>query len=108
MASDDAPGVSALVFFGFPLHAPGKPGKERGAHLAKVKVPMLFLQGSRDTLAQLDLIKEVVDELRKATIHVIKEGDHSFHVPKKSGMSDGQVLDDLVEFTTTWLRKKIT
>jgi len=68
---------------------------------------MLFLQGSRDSLAQLDLIKEVVDDLKKATINVIKEGDHSFHVPKKSGMSDGQVLYDLVDITTAWLKKKL-
>jgi hypothetical protein len=108
MAAEDAPGVSALVFFGFPLHAAGKPGKERAAHLSKVKVPMLFLQGSRDSLAQPDLIKEVVDDLKKATISVIKEGDHSFHVPKKSGMSDAQVLDDLVDLTTAWLKKKLT
>ncbi|HLF62230.1 MAG TPA: alpha/beta family hydrolase [Saprospiraceae bacterium] len=108
MSAEELPGVSALVFFGFPLHAPGKPGKERADHLAHVKVPMLFLQGTRDTLAQPDLIKEVTDGLRKATLAVIKEGDHSFHVPKKSGMSDAQVLDDLVELTSTWLRKKLT
>jgi len=108
MASSDPPVLSALVFFGFPLHAPGKQGKERADHLYKVKVPMLFLQGTRDTLAQIDLINEVVKGLRKASITIVDHADHSFHVPKKSGQTDAQVLDYVAEQSTQWLRKKLS
>ena len=108
MASSDPPDLSALVFFGFPLHAPGKQGKERADHLTKVKVPMLFVQGTRDTLAQIDLIKEVVKGLRKASLSIVDQADHSFHVPKKSGQTDAQVLDYVTEQSAQWLRKKLS
>lgn len=107
MSTDNPTDISAIVFFGFPLHAPGKPGKERAGHLTKVKVPMLFLQGTRDSLANLDLIKEVSKSLRKATLFVLEGGDHSFKVPKKTGLTEGQVLDKLVDETAGWLRKKL-
>jgi predicted alpha/beta-hydrolase family hydrolase len=107
MSTDNPAAVLALVFFGFPLHAPGKPGKERAEHLSKVKVPMLFLQGTRDTLADLDLIKAVSKSLRKATLYVVEGGDHSFKVPKKTGLTEGQVLDKLVDETASWLKKKL-
>ena len=108
MAQDDPPDVQALVYFGFPLHAPGKPGTERAAHLSKVKVPMLFLQGTRDTLAQIDLISAVSKGLRKASIVKFDDADHSFHVPKRSGKSDVAVLDELVQQASAWLRKKLS
>jgi predicted alpha/beta-hydrolase family hydrolase len=107
MSTDNAADISAVVFFGFPLHAPGRPGKERAEHLSKVKVPMLFLQGTRDTLADLDLIKEVSKGLRKATLFVLEGGDHSFKVPKKSGMTEDDVLNKLVDETARWLKKKL-
>ena len=107
MAQDDPPKLDALVYFGFPLHAPGKPGTERAAHLSKIKVPMLFLQGTRDTLAQIDLIEEVAGGLRKGTLAKFEDADHSFHVPKRSGKTDTQVLDELVTQTAGWLRKKL-
>jgi predicted alpha/beta-hydrolase family hydrolase len=107
MSSKDAPDVAGLVFFGFPLHAPGKAGKERADHLAQVKVPMLFLQGTRDSLAQLDLITEVTKAHRKATLFVLDGGDHSFKVPKKSGLTESQVMDNLVSETVAWLKKNV-
>lgn len=107
MSKDDAPDVKALVFYGFPLHAPGKQGKERAAHLSKVNIPMLFLQGTRDSLAQIDLMKEVVKAHKKATIEVIDQADHSFHVPKKSGKTDAEVLDAMNVVAAKWLNKTL-
>ena len=98
------PDVQGLVFYGFPLHAAGKPSSDRGAHLADVKVPMLFLQGTRDKLAELDLIKPLCRSLgRRATLHIVEGGDHSFHVLKRSGRTDEEVLDELRETVGTWI-----
>lgn len=100
LAHADAPlpGVSGLVFWGFPLHAPAKPGAERGAHLADVGIPMLFLQGTRDRLARLDLLEPVLAGLDgRATLHVVDDADHSFHVPKRSGRTDEEVLAELAD-----------
>jgi hypothetical protein len=96
-------GVRGLVFFGFPLHSPAKPGNERAAHLADVQVPMLFLQGTRDSLARLDLLRPVLEGLGDlATLHVIDDADHGFHVPKRSGRTDDDVLDELADVTAAW------
>jgi len=82
-------GVQGLVFFGFPLHPPNRPGTKRADHLAKVTTPMLFLQGTRDTLADLNLLRPVCAKLgSRATLHVIETADHSFHMLKRSGRSD--------------------
>ncbi len=96
-------GVRGLVFFGFPLHPPNRPGTKRAEHLAKVAIPMLFLQGTRDTLADLKLLRPVCAKLgSRATLHVIETADHSFHVLKKSGKSDAEVLRELAEKTASW------
>jgi hypothetical protein len=96
-------GVRGLVFFGFPLHPPNKPGTKRAEHLADVQVPMLFLQGTRDTLADLKLLRPICKDLSKvATLHVIETADHSFHVLKSSGKSDADVLRELAETTASW------
>ena len=96
-------GVRGLVFFGFPLHPPGRPGTKRADHLAKVTVPMLFLQGARDTFADLKLLRPVCAKLgSRATLHVIETADHSFHVLKSSGRTDAEVLGDLAETTMSW------
>ena len=96
-------GVRGLVFFGFPLHAAGRPDTSRAEHLAKVPVPMLFLQGTRDSLADLNLLRPLLLPLgKRATLHVIEEGDHSFHVPKSSGRTDGQVIEELAQVTRAW------
>jgi uncharacterized protein len=95
--------VRGLVFFGFPLHPPGRPGTKRAGHLAKVTAPMLFLQGTRDTFADLKLLRPVCAKLATlATLHVIETADHSFHVLKSSGRTDEQVLRELAETVASW------
>ena len=99
-------GVRGLIYFGFPLHAAGAPGAERGKHLADIDVPMLFLQGSRDTLADLKLLKPLCRRLgEKAELFVIDGGDHSFHVLKSSGRTDGEVFDHVVQKAAVWMAK---
>ena len=98
------PGVRGIVFFGFPLHAPGKPGRARADHLRSVSVPMLFLQGTRDPLADLAELQPVLDELGdRAQLHVALGGDHSFHVLKRSGRTDAEVLDELCARAAKWI-----
>jgi len=100
------PGVCGLVFFGFPLHPPKAPSTKRAAHLSKVAIPMLFLQGTRDTLADLALLRPVTEKLGLlATLHVIESADHGFHVPKRSGKTDEQVLTELARTAQTWAEK---
>ena len=100
-------GVCGLVFFGFPLHPPNRPGTKRAEHLARVTVPMLFLQGTRDTLADLKLLRPICAKLKeRATLHVIETADHSFHVLKKSGRSDEEVMRELAETTAGWAEGK--
>jgi len=99
------PEVRGIAFLGFPLHASGKPGRERADHLAAVAVPMLFLQGTRDELAALERLRPVVEELgARATLHVVEGGDHSFHVLKRSGRRDDEVLDEIVSELVCWFR----
>ena len=96
-------GVRGLVFLGFPLHPPNRPGTKRADHLAKVTVPMLFLQGTRDTLADLPLLRPVCAKLwPRAKLHVVETADHSFHVLKSSGKSDAEVLRELAETVVSW------
>jgi len=98
-------GVKGIVFFGFPLHAPGKPSNERGEHLFKVRLPMLFFQGTRDSLADLTLLRSLCDRLQaqgEARLHIIDGGDHSFRVPKKSGRTDEDVLEELGKVVADW------
>jgi hypothetical protein len=96
-------GVRGLVFFGFPLHPPNKPGTKRAEHLAKVKVPMLILQGTRDALADLKLLRPICRDLGSlATLHIIETADHSFHVLKSSSKTDGEVLRELAQTTASW------
>jgi hypothetical protein len=98
--------VRGLVFFGFPLHPPNRPGTKRAEHLAQVGVPMLFLQGTRDTLADLTLLRPVCAKLgSRATLHVIPEADHSFHMLKKSGKTDAEVMTELAQTTAAWADK---
>ena len=96
-------GVRGLVFFGFPLHPPNKPGTSRADHLAKVPMPMLFLQGTKDTFADLKLLRPVCAKLGKlAQLHVVESADHSFHVLKSSETNDKAVLRKLAERVASW------
>lgn len=98
------PGVRGLVFFGFPLHPPKLPSVDRAEHLADVEGPMLFLQGTRDSLADLALLRPIVDGLgARAMLHVVEGADHSFHVLKRSGRTDDEVLDELADRVSTWI-----
>lgn len=99
-------GVAGLVFFGFPLHPARKPGTGRAEHLPEVEHPMLFLQGTRDALADLDLLRPVLAKLERATLHVMEGADHGFHVLKRSGRTDDEVLDELAERAASWMRKR--
>lgn len=104
-AEDALPGVRGLAFLGFPLHAAGRPNDARARHLAQVTVPMLFLQGTRDALAELALLRGVCGRLEdRVTLHVVEGGDHSFKVPKSSGRSDDDVLGELADAVAAWTR----
>ncbi len=97
------PGVRGLVFLGFPLHPPGRPGDKRAEHLAQVRIPTLFLQGDRDEFADVKLLRPMVKQLgERATLHLVEGGDHSFHVLKRSGRTDLEVMAELVETIVAW------
>ncbi len=97
------PGVGGLAFLGFPLHPPGRPGTTRADHLERVAVPMLFLQGTRDEFAGLELLRPVVQRLgARATLYLIEGGDHSFKVLKRSGTTDADVVQTIVEAIVSW------
>jgi predicted alpha/beta-hydrolase family hydrolase len=103
-AAEPLPGVKGLVLVGFPLHPAGKPSTERAAHLADVKLPMLFLQGTRDGLADLDLITQTTAGLgKKASLHIVDGADHAFHVLVRSGRTDAQVRDELLDTMAAWM-----
>lgn len=108
-AASPLPGVAGLVFLGFPLHPAGKPSTERAAHLARIEIPMLFLQGTRDALADNPLIAQVLEPLRViATLETIDDADHSFHVPARSGRTDAQVLSAMLDRTARWIDATVT
>jgi uncharacterized protein len=103
-AETPLPGVRGLAFLGFPLHPAGKPSAERGKHLFDVKVPMLFLQGTRDTLAVLDELQPLCKALgKRATLKLFADADHSFHVPARTGRTDAQVRAELLDTLADWI-----
>ncbi len=103
-AAQPLSGVRGLAFFGFPLHPAGKPGVDRADHLAKVAIPMLFLQGTRDALAELALLRPVVSALEsRAKLVLAPDADHSFHVPAKSGRNDRDTLASLLDEAVSWM-----
>ena len=107
-ATDPLAGVRGLVFLGFPLHPAGKPAQERGAHLSDIRIPMLFLQGTRDALAELGELEPVVKGLSKrATLKLFDQADHSFHVPAKSGRKDAEVMSEMLDTMAAWIDKVI-
>jgi len=105
-AAEPLPGVKGIVLVGFPLHPAGKPSIERAAHLADVKLPMLFLQGTRDALADLELITQTAASLgKKTSLHIVDGADHAFHVLVRSGRTDAQVREELCDTMAAWMTK---
>jgi len=103
-AGSPLPEVRGLVFFAFPLHPAGRPSESRADHLQNITIPMLFLQGTRDELAELNLLQKVVGQLgRRATLELMQEADHSFHVPARTGRNDAQVIHELAETFSRWI-----
>ena len=101
------PGVLGLVFVGFPLHPAGKPSAARAKHLADVHLPMLFLQGTRDALADLDLIGQVCTTLaNRAELHILEGADHGFHVLKRSGRRDDELMAELLDALAVWMKSQ--
>ena len=107
-AIEPLPGVKGLAFVGFPLHPAGKPSVERAEHLREVKIPMLFLQGTRDELADLDLLRPVIDRLgARATLKLLQDADHSFHVPARTGRKDAEVRAEMLDALAAWTEQAI-
>lgn len=99
--------VRGLIFLGFPLHAAKKPSADRAAHLADVRIPMLFLQGTRDALADMTTLLPVVEQLGSAaTMTIVEDADHAFHVPKRSGKTDAEVLSAMLDVLAAWIARQ--
>jgi predicted alpha/beta-hydrolase family hydrolase len=108
-AASTLPGLRGLVFLGFPLHPPKKPSNERAKHLFEIGIPMLFLQGTRDELADLQLLEPLCQELGpRATLKLFQDADHSFHVPARSGRKDPEVRAEMLDALAEWLGKVIS
>ena len=101
-AEEPLEGVRGIVFFGFPLHPAGSPASARGAHLSRVTVPMLFLQGTRDKLAELGLLRPTLAEIPHTTLKVFEGADHSFHLLKSAGRSDQELLEEIARTVADW------
>jgi predicted alpha/beta-hydrolase family hydrolase len=107
-AASPLPGVRGLMFLGFPLHPPGQPSDERAKHLFDVQIPMLFLQGTRDEFANLQLLEPLCTRLgSRATLKLFQDADHSFHVPARTGRKDSEVRDELLDMLTDWIVRVI-
>lgn len=105
-AASPLPGVRGLIFLGFPLHPPGRPSVERAKHLFEVRLPMLFLQGTRDEFAHLELLRPLIQQLgSRATLRLFEEADHSFHVPARTGRKDAQVRAEVLDAAVHWMRQ---
>ena len=103
-AASSLPGVRGLIFLGFPLHPAGRPSAERAEHLFEVQIPMLFLQGTRDELANLDLLEPLCKQLgARATLKLFEHADHSFHVPARTGRKDSEVRAELLDALADWI-----
>ena len=102
------PGIEGLAFLGFPLHPAGKPGIERAEHLARIEVPMLFVSGDRDALAELHLLRPVVASLgRRATLHLVSHADHSFRVAARSGRTAADAEGEALDAVANWIVDRI-
>jgi predicted alpha/beta-hydrolase family hydrolase len=107
-AQSPLPQVRGLAFLAFPLHPAGQPGTDRARHLSGIGIPMLFIQGARDELANLDLLRPLVEQLgARATLHLLDDADHSFHVPARSGRKDSDVREGYLDFLSQWVESLI-
>jgi predicted alpha/beta-hydrolase family hydrolase len=107
-AASPLSGVRGLVFLGFPLHPAGRPSDERGAHLFAVQVPMLFMQGTRDQLADLQLVQTLAGQLgARATLKLFQDADHSFHVPARTGRKDSEIIAEMSDALADWIEMTI-
>jgi predicted alpha/beta-hydrolase family hydrolase len=107
-AIEPLPRVKGLAFIGFPLHPAGKPSVGRAEHLREVKIPMLFLQGTRDELATLELLQPLIDGLgARATLKLLQDADHSFHVPARTGRKDPEVRAEMLDALAAWIEQAI-
>jgi uncharacterized protein len=115
-AKEPLDGVKGIAFFAFPLHPAGKPALDRAAHLFRVEIPLLFLQGTRDALADLSLLRLVVKDVsnlslshpgEQATLHLAEGADHSFHVLKSSGRNDREVLTEILDAFSSWVDRVV-
>ena len=107
-AASPLSGIRGLVFLGFPLHPAGRPADERGAHLFAVQIPMLFMQGTRDQLADLQLVQALVEKLgTRATLKLFQDADHSFHVPARTGRKDSDIRAEMADALADWMGKAI-
>ncbi len=105
-AASPLPGVLGIAFLGFPLHPAGRPSGERGKHLFDVRIPMLFMQGTRDELAHLELLRPLVERLgERATIKVLADADHFFHVPARAGRKDAEVRAEMLDELAGWIER---
>jgi uncharacterized protein len=108
-AEEPLPGVHGLAFLAFPLHAAGRPSDERAAHLFDVKIPMLFLQGTRDALAELELLEPLIKRLgSRATLKLFADADHGFHVPARTGRKDAEVMNELLDALAAWTENVVS
>jgi uncharacterized protein len=107
-AETPLPGVRGLVFLGFPLHPPGRPSDERAEHLLEVEIPMLFLQGTRDALADIRLMRQLAERLGpRATLKLFEDADHSFHVPARAGCKDADIRSEMLDAFSGWLEEVV-
>jgi predicted alpha/beta-hydrolase family hydrolase len=107
-AASPLPGVRALAFLGFPLHPPGRPADSRGEHLFGVRIPMLFMQGTRDEFANLKLLRSLAERLgAHATLKLLLDADHSFHVPARTGRNDAETRAEMLDALARWVDKVI-
>ena len=108
-AASPLPGVRGLAFLGFPLHPAGRPADDRGSHLFEVHVPMLFLQGDRDELADQQLLRRLIERLgARATLRLFPDADHSFHVPARTGRKDAEVRSEMLDALASWIEECIS
>lgn len=107
-AAAPLPGVRGIVFLGFPLHPAGRPSDERAAHLSDVRIPMLFLQGTRDNLADAKLMQSLVARLgERASLKLLPDADHSFHVPARTGRTDSDIHAEMLDALVAWIQTAI-